>query len=272
MCDFVKKYPLLAPYKDSILATAQTIAPFTWQEWQGEGRPPLWQSHLGGVPYLPLDDEYPYTNRGYPFALFAQINFAEMPPIPDFPTEGILQIFVDGMDDLAIVVREGSDKPFYRYYPNVITDDSALQQTFPEVPLYQDRKNPPCVMHFEKAQTQYMTNGDMHYEDVIVDKNGNRLGCSGEAYNQYSDLSWEFENYIGGYLQTCQYDPRHRIVFDDVPDDPEEVRFEQSRLLLQLTGEFPFFDYYHLLVSFFIHPDDLRQRDFSGMFADASCD
>ena len=53
MCDFVEKYPLLAPYKDAILATTQTIAPFTWQEWQGEGRPPLWQSHLGGVRCLP---------------------------------------------------------------------------------------------------------------------------------------------------------------------------------------------------------------------------
>ena len=91
MCDFVKKYPLLAPYKDAILPTAQTIAPFTWQEWQGEGRPPLWQSHLGGMPYLPLDDEYPYTNRGYPFALFAQINFAAMPPPTYFPTEAIFQ-------------------------------------------------------------------------------------------------------------------------------------------------------------------------------------
>lgn len=271
MCDFVEKYPLLAPYKDSILATAQTIAPFTWQEWQGEGRPPLWQSHLGGVPYLPLDDEYPYTNRGYPFALFAQIHFAEMPPVPDFPTAGILQIFVDGMDDSLGLVGDG-EKPLYRYYPNVITDDSALQQNLPNAPLQEKRQNPPCILQFQQAQTQYMTDSDMRYDDVIVDKNGNRLGCSGEAYNQYLDLSREVENYIGGYLLTCQYDPRHRIVFDDVPDDPEEVRFEQSRLLLQISDELPILDYYYLFINFFIHPDDLRQRDFSEMFSNVHGD
>ena len=112
----------------------------------------------------------------------------------------------------------------------------------------------------------------MRYDDVIVDKNGNRLGCSGEAYNQYLDLSREVENYIGGYLLTCQFDPRHRIVFDDVPDDPEEVRFEQSRLLLQISDELPILDYYHLFINFFIHPDDLRQRDFSEMFSNVHGD
>ena len=269
MCDFVKKYPLLAPYKDAILPTAQTIAPFTWQEWQGEGRPPLWQSHLGGMPYLPLDDEYPYTNRGYPFALFAQINFAEMPPVPDFPTEGILQIFVDGMDDSLGLVGDG-ERPLYRYYPNVITDDSALRQDLPNAPLQEKRQNPPCILQFQPAQTQYMTYSDMYC--AIVDKNGNRLGCSGEAYNQYLDLSREVENYIGGYLLTCQFDPRHRFVMGDEPDNPELIRLKQTRLLLQITDELPIFNYYDLSVQLFVHPDDLRRRDFSGVFFNTDSD
>ena len=269
MCDFVEKYPLLAPYKDSILATAQTIAPFTWQEWQVEGRPPLWQSHLGGVPYLPLDDEYPYTNRGYPFALFAQINFAEMPPVPDFPTEGILQIFVDGMDD-NLGLADDRERPLYRYYPNVITDDSALQQNLPNAPLQEKRQNPPCVLQFQPAQTQYITYSDMYC--AIVDKNGNRLDDDDEADHQFFKLSCEFENYIGGYHRTCQFDPRHRFVMGDEPDNPELIRLKQTRLLLQITDELPILGYYYLFINFFIHPDDLRQRDFSEMFSNVHGD
>ena len=271
MCDFVEKYPLLAPYKDAILATTQTIAPFTWQEWQGEGRPPLWQSHLGGVPYLPLGDEYPYTNRGYPFALFAQINFAEMPPVPDFPTEGILQIFVDGMDDSLGLVGDG-ERPLYRYYPNVITDDSALQQNLPNAPLQENRQNPPCVLQFQQAQTQYMTYSDMRYYDVIVDKNGNRLHDDDEADDQFFELSCEFDNYIGGYHRTCQYDPRDRFVKGDEPGNSELIRLKQTRLLLQISDELPIFNYYDLSVQLFVHPDDLRRRDFSGVFSNIDCD
>lgn len=269
MCDFVEKYPLLAPYKDSILATAQTIAPFTWQEWLGEGRPPLWQSHLGGVPYLPLDDEYPYTNRGYPFALFAQIHFAEMPPVPDFPTAGILQIFVDGMDDNLGLVGDG-EKPLYRYYPNVITDDSALQQNLPNAPLQEKRQNPLCILQFQPAQTQYITYSDMYC--AIVDKNGNRLDDDNEADRQFIHLSCKFRNYISGYHRTCQFDPRHRFVMGDEPDNPELIRLKQTRLLLQITDELPIFDYYGLSVQLFIHPDDLRRRDFSGVFSNIDSD
>jgi len=269
MCDFVEKYPLLAPYKDSILATAHPIAPFPGQEWRVKGRPPLWQSHLGGVPYLPLDDEYPYTNRGYPFALFAQINFAEMPPVPDFPTEGILQIFVDGMDD-NLGLADDRERPLYRYYPNVITDDSALRQDLPNAPLQEKRQNPPCILQFQPAQTQYMTYSDMYC--AIVDKNGNRLDDDDEADHQFFKLSCEFENYIGGYHRPCQFDPRHRFVMGDEPDNPELIRLKQTRLLLQITDELPIFNYYDLSVQLFVHPDDLRRRDFSGVFSNIDCD
>ena len=117
-----------------------------------------------------------------------------------------------------------------------------------------------------------MTYSDMRYYDVIVDKNGNSLHDDNEADRQFFHLSCKFRNYIGGYHRTCQFDPRHRIIFDGVPDDPEEVRFEQSRLLLQISDELPIFNYYDLSVQLFVHPDDLRRRDFSGVFSNIDCD
>ena len=192
-----------------------------------------------------------------------------MPPVPDFPTEGILQIFVDGMDD-NLGLADDRERPLYRYYLNVITDDSALQQDLPNAPLQEKRQNPPCILQFQQAQTQYMTYSDMYC--AIVDKNGNRLDDDDEADHQFFNLSCEFENYIGGYHRTCQFDPRHRFVMGDEPDNPELIRLKQTRLLLQITDELPIFNYYDLSVQLFVHPDDLRRRDFSGVFFNTDSD
>ena len=58
-------------------------------------------SHLGGIPYVPHDKAIPASKDGYQLWLCAQINFAQMPPLPDFPRKGILQIFLSdmGLDD-----------------------------------------------------------------------------------------------------------------------------------------------------------------------------
>lgn len=54
----------------------------------------LTDSHLGGVPYLPHEVSYPMGADGQPLWLCAQINFAQMPPMEGFPTQGILQFYL----------------------------------------------------------------------------------------------------------------------------------------------------------------------------------
>ncbi len=62
------------------------------------------ESRIGGAPLAICDDiSWPRSaDEGSPMALVAQINFAEVPPMEDFPTLGILQIFssFDTIDDL----------------------------------------------------------------------------------------------------------------------------------------------------------------------------
>jgi uncharacterized protein YwqG len=54
-----------------------------------------WQSHFKGFPYLLKSQEFPTDSKGNPLFLLAQINFDELSEkLPDFPTTGILQIFV----------------------------------------------------------------------------------------------------------------------------------------------------------------------------------
>ncbi len=61
------------------------------------GNPGLYDCKLGGIPYFPKDMEYPKGTEGEykdtPLRLLAQINFEQIPHIPDFPETGILQFF-----------------------------------------------------------------------------------------------------------------------------------------------------------------------------------
>ena len=71
-------------------------------------------SKIGGHPYWPEDKDYP-TKKGRELILVAQINFAELPHIKDFPTKGIFQVFCeydDGPsdDDCVFVYHEDVGK------------------------------------------------------------------------------------------------------------------------------------------------------------------
>ena len=53
-----------------------------------------WESKLGGCPYLTSESDYPRDEYGEPMLFLAQINLSEMPPLPSFPTKGLLQFYI----------------------------------------------------------------------------------------------------------------------------------------------------------------------------------
>jgi len=57
------------------------------------------RSKLGGAAHLPSGHEAP-VGDARPLGLFAQIDFAEMPALPDFPADGVLQVWVDPDDEM----------------------------------------------------------------------------------------------------------------------------------------------------------------------------
>jgi uncharacterized protein YwqG len=50
------------------------------------------KSHVGGSPYIDDRYKYPY-NDSVPLCFLAQINFADVPEIEDYPQKGLLQFF-----------------------------------------------------------------------------------------------------------------------------------------------------------------------------------
>lgn len=87
---------VLKPYQEAI---AKTIKPYIRIN-PNPNPTQLWQSKFGGYPYLPKNINYPSNSEGKFLQLLAQINFREIPPLENFPTQGILQFYIDGNDDL----------------------------------------------------------------------------------------------------------------------------------------------------------------------------
>lgn len=55
-------------------------------------------TRIGGPVWLADDEAWPADADGEPLEFVAQVDFAELPPLPDFPTAGLLQFFVGRSD------------------------------------------------------------------------------------------------------------------------------------------------------------------------------
>jgi len=56
-------------------------------------------TRIGGPVWLAAGEAWPADPEGRPMSFLAQVDFAELPPLPDYPTSGVLQFFL-ARDDL----------------------------------------------------------------------------------------------------------------------------------------------------------------------------
>lgn len=267
--------PTLAPYKNAMLAAAKPTAEMSLLPTADLG----WrQSKLGGLPYLPTGQHYPHSADGKPLHLLLQINFAEMPPLPDFPSEGILQWFVDATGAWGANFDHPIDQSAFRlcYYPEVLADDAALVRDFSFLPpldppaqgLWQKLRRcfvrqprlpfkQACAIRFEAGvqfptlddRTCYLKGEgapDIHFDNWIDDE----FDAFTEAYLAAFAGNG---NRVGGYPTFTQDDPRISA---------EEMAYVQ---LVQLDSQPPELMMWGDagIAHLFIRPEDLRRRDFS---------
>ena len=289
-------HPVFAPYRDSLLASARPCAAITLRpcETLTDTLTP-WQSKLGGLPYLPHEADYPHDSQGRPLYLLAQINCAEVPPLPDFPHRGMLQFFISPYATLVhlwgLDYHHPDRQDYFRvlYYPEVHTDPAAVQQDFAFLPplptppaamtwtqkLLGLFKKPalhlpfqyPCAMHFTAGeQLVPLDDAALHLSGAgVPDADaGNWFDVldddATEAY--FAAVSHEGHR-LGGYAHHVQEDLR--IV--------ENSPYRDYVLLLQLdSDEANGMMWGDLGVChFYIHPDDLRRRDFSRVLYNWEC-
>lgn len=227
----------------------------------------VFQSKFGGEPYWPSTLAFPTNADGKPFAFLAQINFAELSEMPEFPTKGILSFFIDtydamlGLDFDNRTVQNGFK---VIYFADIEQNSDLLCQDFSflknnEYPLVAQ----PSDIQFELRYAP-VSLSDYSFEKQMgvpsyemfsgLDEN------SDQAIELYDTLTEAHRHKLGGYPYFTQEDPRYA-------EETEYTLLFQvnSDETLGLTwGDMG-------IANFFIRPEALAKSDFSEVYYNWDC-
>jgi uncharacterized protein YwqG len=226
----------------------------------------LTDSKFGGLPYWPAGKPYPVDSYGQYLYLLAQIDFAQVPPLEGYPNKGLLQFYL-AADDIHGI---NFDKP-------------TVQENFRVVYFEDTQATPLEDFHFLESQERdsdlplsrpmqlgfaldkdYYSFSDFHFSDEEAE---GRIADAEPVRGQHvledelRELYPEGGHKIGGYAFFTQSDPRE--------DDPA---YDNYILLLQVDSQLPHICWGDVGVgNFFIHPDDLKRKDFSRVLYNWDC-
>lgn len=285
--------PLFEPYRTQFEASMRPYIRVTTSEAQVTS---LTVSKFGGYPYLPLTETYPFDTDGSPMALLAQINFSEMPSLPPYPEQGILQIFLGGRDHY--MYGWNSDRPTEqhhwrtRFYPSVelgasqfendftfLPSDESLYKGTPysintrllgetyglSLPISFERASQPISPH-DHEQRFFFSTSDNPFRLIYASKDKAELDAYHRIFDQQS------KHQIGGYAFFAQDDPRWRMEKEDLPNNPDPYL-----LLLQIDSPYNPSGKMEILWgdagigNFFIRQSDLIALDFSHVLYNWDC-
>jgi uncharacterized protein YwqG len=251
---------LLARHMDAIRATELPIIAI------GEGdndRLTPTASHLGGTPWWPLSQPYPRDDKGKPLYLLIQINFSDTPPLENFPTDGLLQIFIGTDEHYGCNLEDLHQPRGFRclYHTNltqsVLTDFAFLDSHSIEdtgfLPL--DEPLRPLALSFEST-TMPVTTSDYRFPRLLPTIEGDEELT--EAFFEYASPP---AIHLGGYPTFTQEDPRA------YPQNPPLG--DVTLLVVDTTTGIMWGD--SGAAQFLIHADDLKRRDFSRVVYNWDC-
>lgn len=158
----------------------------------------IFDSKMGGIPYYPINKILPVDENGKQLWLLAQINFKQMPSLPDFPTEGILQFFIALNNDMGLDFKNWTSGKNFRviYHKNIdknVKEDEIKQK-------------------IERNEEEYYTPFDVN-EEFKMNFTRTEEGISFSAYN-YDKL----------FSQICRSkfpdkDIKQRFFYDEILDE-----------------------------------------------------
>ncbi len=230
--------------------------------------PEILDCKVGGAFYLPAGMDVPRNSDGNPLYLLAQLNFAQMPALPNFPQAGLLQFFIDGRDDCWGINWDDPTNPagFRVRYIESVPD------TIPATDIYTTPWDENTVMPMEEtdlyrliptADTQPITYGDFRFEDALRQHCSDLIGSSEPQSLDDDVMEKLIDSYdvpscqVGGYPYFTQDDPR--------------TNAEWGVLLFQLDSAKNILWGDMGIANFFIRPEDLKARDFSHVWFNWDC-
>lgn len=260
------------PYKDKIIQSQKPTIVLTLRVATDLA---LWQSKMGGHPYLPLGMCHPSNANGERLQMIAQINFAELPPNEIYPTQGILQFYIDAEDDLTgLNFDDQTDQTGFRviFHEHITQDISQLQPFDPKQVI--DYEYSPVqgeyAIEFEVKQ-QYISVMDQSFAPLMFDVDDIYAVADqfegGDFYEDflevYADKFNSNGHRLGGYPYFTQSDPRYKdeltayVLLLQIDTDEEEG----VDIMWGDAG----------VANFFILPQDLKNKDFSKVLYNWDC-
>ncbi|MFN0036424.1 MAG: YwqG family protein [Saprospiraceae bacterium] len=258
----IKLPPAMEQFREQLLQTRQ---PFIRATSMPSRKAKLWESKVGGQPYLPKNMGWPTASDGRGLFFLAQINFAETPPLAPFPTKGIVQFFINDDDLYGMDFDDGENPDTFRvlFHAEVAENEFLLQSKSPTITGGEDllpHHPEECYpLQFELAEEVAPITDYRFYQHFGAD-----------FFRQFGEKEWdvmgELEksvraqgHKIGGYAYFTQDDPRRA-------EDPMLLllQLDSDELMDLMWGDMG-------VGHFFIREKDLAARDFSRVLYDWDC-
>lgn len=248
---------------------------------------PLTASKFGGLPYWERTDEFPRDEDGKPLYLLAQINFADVPHLPDFPEKGLLQIFVQADDTWGLDFKDEKQKNWRIVYHKFFSSSLAMSEADLRamgVKTASDEKDEDeylpfekeYALSFEKQLTFVHPNCDDQFDytvQTIAEELGFPVFDGGaldwfeeDDFNAFYLENKEAQHQIGGFPNFTQSDVRRvgdvlLFQMDSELGKGENGKGDDWEILWGDCG----------IANFFISREDLRNRDFSNVLYNWDC-
>lgn len=226
-------------------------------------------NRIGGPAWLPEGEAWPLDSEGKRMTFLAQVDFAKLPPLPDYPTRGVLQFFI-GRDDLyganfdhpehsdfRVIWRETLEGPgrfeygtpgkyelddFSPLYAKAVKQGVALEPS-------------EAFAHAPSLDSWLL---ERDHAELFDDEQG------AKAYDwigQKEDEAWGGHFRVGGHPEFTQSDWRFRPEYQDVDRVLLQLWTDDENLMWGDSGQ----------GQFMIRREDLLKRDFSKVFYQWDC-
>lgn len=207
-------------------------------------------SRLGGPIWVPSGMSLPVGRRGEPLEFVAQINFAEIPQLPDYPEQGVLQLFI-GHDDLMGAHFEAPNQGNFKllWHPEELPNAQMLPP--PSIPKPSSPSDIDYYTPFEDADIRLegialrpeMTTSavppmtlpaDQLLDELNIDSWSSAISALEKEYWKGADHIF---HHVGGHPEFVQTDFRLITFKAGDGDDPAPDYKLYDRVLFRLTSD-----------------------------------
>ena len=260
---------------------------------EGDRKPGLTDTKFGGLPYWPLNLDYPTTPKGQKLMLLAQLKMTDFGGDPRLPDHGLLQFFIDAADDCSgMDFDDSTNQSGFRVIWHETLDDTvtpgaveALGMPISFMGFDEDFLGNPLNGEFAvrvEPTTSWMTTADDRLDGVFLEV-CNKLfgedfvGGRGNYWDLLEDEGVEalFDglktpepaHLVLGYPFFTQSDPRYGDLMDEFGtlllqiDSEGEPGTGKDRILWGDVG----------IGGFFINEENLKRGDFSRVLFNWDC-